>query len=79
MDMICPILHLLSVSEMLVLDSHVETYALISRLNESDIVISAIFDALRYPAHSIFNATRDIPIGLMGTNGHEHVGEVLDS
>lgn len=56
-----------------------ETYALICRLNESDLVISAVFDALRYPSHSEFNTARDIPIGLMGTHGHEHIGKVLYS
>ena len=56
-----------------------ETYTLICRLNIRDVVISAVLDALRYPSHSKFNAARDIPIGLMGTHGHEHVGEVLHS
>ena len=54
-----------------------ETNTLLFRLNVIDIPVSTELNTFRNPPHSKPDAARDVSVRLVGTHGHEHVGEVL--
>jgi hypothetical protein len=53
------------------------TYPFFFRFNVGDVMFLKVFDTIRNPAYSILNAAGKVSVRLMGTQGHEHVGEVL--